>query len=396
VIGGWRLPQKSSYFVLRLSGWLVYALDMTEEPDMPDLDEAQFEFFERHAQQNASERVLLITHVPDYTKTSHLGMKAPPKLAKLKELLGERLALHLSGDVHHYRRYEAEEKTSRMLVISGAGGAFSHATSVPHAPQVTDGGCEFNSVASYPTPAACDEVFASRVLTMVHRGAVTYLGIFYAGMVAASASVGPWLIAAGTPAAASPWEVACEFWNQSATGSCYTLHGSVLVLLVIHIIFHITSESGGLKFWFRALSLAGMHTLAHVAACFALRTGLELLLQTIALDQAGSVQNLLAYRTTMLVAMYFLGGWLGLAIYNAYFYMAFLFFRLHWNEAYCSIADEGHKNFLRMRVTPAGDLDVYAIGLETVPRQWIAGKQQLKPAEPLVPHLIEHFSIPAN
>jgi len=362
-------------------------------------DEAQFEFFESHARQNESERVLLITHVPDYTKTSHLGMKVPPKLAKLKELLGERMALHLSGDVHHYRRYKAEEKTSRMLVISGGGGAFAHSTSVPHAPKVTDAGCEFASVASYPTPEACDEAFDARALTTVHRGVVTYLGIFYAGMVAASASVaevGPWLLATATPPAASPWEVALELWNQCTTRSCYTLHGSVLVLLVLHIIFHITSESGGLKFQFRALSLAGMHTLAHVVACFALRTGLELILQTAALDQAVSVQNLLAYRTAMLAAMYFLGGWLGLAIHNAYFYITHRFFRIHWNT-YLSIAEEGRKNFLRMRVTPAGDLDVYAIGLETVPRQWIAGKQlKLTPAEPLVPHLIEHFSIPAS
>jgi len=233
------------------------------------------------------------------------------------------------------------------------------------------------------------------VLTKVHRGVVTYLGIFYAGMVAAAsvAQVGPWLSEA---AVASPWEVACEFWNQCSTGSCYTLHGSVLVLLVVHILCILVSESGGLKFWFRALAVGGIHTLTHVAACFALRTGLELILQTTVVDQAGSVLNLLAYRTTMLVAMYFLGGWLGLAIYNAYFYVTFLFFRMHWNEAYCAIADEGHKSFLRMRVTPAGALDVYAIGLETVPRQWIAGKQSLQPAEPLVPHLIEHFSIPAS
>merc|ERR1719499_2617637 len=92
--------------------------------------------------------------------------------------------------------------------------------------------------------------------------------------------------------------------------------------------------------------------------------------------------------------MHFVGGLLGNAVYNLYFYVTFLVFRIHWNEACSHITHEDHRSFLRMRVTPQGDLDIYVVGVEKVPERWIAG-QHFEPESPLAPHLVEHIHIPA-
>lgn len=381
-IGGWKLPQTSSYFALRVSGWLVYALDMVEEADMPDLDEAQFTFFEEHARRHPSERVLILTHVPEYVKTSCLGMKAFERLDRLKGLLGDRLLLHIAGDVHYYRRYEAEGPSPCTMLISGGGGAVGHGTFLPEATHVKSAGRSFASAACYPTVAESERVFSRKILTTVQRGPVSYLGIFYAGMVAAIAPAPVGHLS----------ELALGFWSQSTSGSCVSFHASVLTLLAIHYTMQVCSESGGVKFMVRSALLTLVHTCAHVAACFALRIVLELVWRSAMIDN--SPVTLSVYRISMLLAMHFIGGWIGMVLYNIYFYVACLFFQAHWAEGHSYIGHEGHKSFLRMRVTPRGDLDVYAVGLDTVPQQWIAG-DAFTPVEPLSPHLIEHLHFSA-
>lgn len=381
-LSGWRFPQQTSYFVLRLSGWLVYALDVVEDSDMADIDDAQFEFFENHARQHTSERVLLMTHTPDTMKSSTMGLRIPERLSRLREILGERHVLHIAGDVHYYRRYEAAEEPPCTLLISGSGGAFSHSPSVPEASCFTSGGRSFLSATSYPTPAEFDRQFSSKALFMVHRGVMSYLGLMYAGMVAAA-----------LPASAEGfWGGAQDLWSQCVHGQSYTFHASAVVLFVIHTIFSVTSETGGVGFALRALSLAVGHTGVHIMMCFALRAALELLL--VSLLSSPAMLPLLAYRVGMVTATYFFGGLLGNAVYNLYFYVTFLVFRIHWNEACSHITHEDHRSFLRMRVTPQGDLDIYVVGVEKVPDRWIGG-QQLEPESPLAPHLVEHIHIPA-
>lgn len=390
-IAGWNFPQRSSYFVLRFSGWLVYALDMCEEPDIPDLDDSQFEFFERHFREHPSDRVLILTHVPDYIKNSHLGKQIGMRLAKLRAVYGERLAVQLSGDIHYYRRYEAEAGAPCTLIVAGGGGAFSHATSVPIASEVTIEGRTFVSEKCYPTPAECDKLFSSRALTMVHRGAMSYLGLFYAGMVSEATPVSH-----ASLSVAGFMELVANQMQQCTSGSGYTFHLSVGALLLVHVIFSTASESGGFRFKLHAICLALTHTSTHVAAAFFIRGSLEWLHYFLFCGLA-SEEHSLTYRTGILLAVRFFGGWCGLAIYNMYFYFTFVFLHMNWNEAYCAIADEDHKSFLRMRVSPHGDLDIYVIGLETVPRQWLAARdsQTLEPIPPLKPHLIEHINIPA-
>jgi len=78
-------------------------------------------------------------------------------------------------------------------------------------------------------------------------------------------------------------------------------------------------------------------------------------------------------------------------------------FNYHWNEAYCGIEDEDHKNFIRCRVNlDDGSLDVFAIGIDEVPKKWKENPDKTNEPCLLWPldqdkinaHLIEKVSIP--
>ena len=73
----------------------------------------------------------------------------------------------------------------------------------------------------------------------------------------------------------------------------------------------------------------------------------------------------------MLAPMWFFSGFIGSLVTNIYFYITFVFAKFHWNEAYCNIKDEDHKNFARCRVNPLdGSIDVYVIGIDRVCKTW--------------------------
>ena len=49
-----------------------------------------------------------------------------------------------------------------------------------------------------------------------------------------------------------------------------------------------------------------------------------------------------------------------------YLYLSVTFFNCHYNEAFSSLRVEHYKNFLRLHITPSGDLDVYVLGVDKV------------------------------
>ncbi|HYO71162.1 MAG TPA: metallophosphoesterase, partial [Archangium sp.] len=69
----------------------------------------------------------------------------------------------------------------------------------------------------------------------------------------------------------------------------------------------------------------------------------------------------------------FLGGFLvGPFIMGLYLMVSVNGFKAHSNEAFISLAIADFKNFLRLRIDKEGQLTVFPVGLERVPRQWKA------------------------
>ena len=110
-LGGWLLPQKHSYFVSVLPhNWWVFGLDYSL---VNDIDTTQFEYFAKIINRYFNnrlrkERVIIITHLPDWILNNHEKTTYGKNLHYLmKYIIGkDRVRLRLSGDIHNYTRHE--------------------------------------------------------------------------------------------------------------------------------------------------------------------------------------------------------------------------------------------------------------------------------------------------
>ena len=176
-LGGWLLPQRKSYFALKLPHeWWVFGLDNGLEGE---IDPQQAAYFGRLAKTlPAQATVIVVTHDPNWVLDAYHGTAptdepAAPKhkgrTGKLLEYLMEtslkgKVRLRLAGDIHNYMRHEPLEQPHGRasesaappppaLVVAGGGGAFLHPTHmIGHEPLTASGtgGTKYTRAATYP------------------------------------------------------------------------------------------------------------------------------------------------------------------------------------------------------------------------------------------------------
>lgn len=128
-LGHWRTRQRRSYFVIKLAeDWWVWAIDiaLTEDMDQPQAD--YFVAMAKLMPDNA--KVILCTAEPGWYEGDRKAASykcldyAAWLIDNAKKNL--RIVACLSGDTHHYARYES--KFGTQFITSGGGGAFLHGT----------------------------------------------------------------------------------------------------------------------------------------------------------------------------------------------------------------------------------------------------------------------------
>ncbi|MBA3746730.1 MAG: hypothetical protein H0W96_04445 [Solirubrobacterales bacterium] len=134
-IGGWRTRQRRSYFALKLPNrWWIWAIDIQLDTY---IDDVQLQYF-LDQKIGAGDKIILLTAKPSWIAAVD-GRVEPPTwkfLNYFEERMvrdtGARLVLTLTGDRHHYARYEpeggegADEAPTR--ITAGGGGAYLSAT----------------------------------------------------------------------------------------------------------------------------------------------------------------------------------------------------------------------------------------------------------------------------
>ncbi|KAF1776014.1 S-adenosyl-L-methionine-dependent methyltransferase [Phytophthora cactorum] len=174
-LGGWLLPQKTSYFSLKLPhGWWLFGVDLALENDV---DTEQFGFFERvvKTQMGPNDAVIVLTHEPrwllDVYETSQTLTSSSPSSSMQFDTPRPKMSTtnlprrhSFSSPVHkhfpHMKPHDDlsnEERTPRdaelqadppadhersaeHLIISGGGGAFLHPTHIPSSKLASNGG----------------------------------------------------------------------------------------------------------------------------------------------------------------------------------------------------------------------------------------------------------------
>lgn len=139
LIGNWETFQQYSYFAIKLphNVW-IWAIDVQL---VSEIDLAQMEYFRRiikHQGENfANAKIVLCTAEPAWVRRATQEYDfAYEKLKTFEEKVirayGGKLLAVLTGDLHHYSRYECKDEGVQPAVFqritAGGGGAFLHPT----------------------------------------------------------------------------------------------------------------------------------------------------------------------------------------------------------------------------------------------------------------------------
>jgi hypothetical protein len=130
-LGGWRTHQRRSYFALQLTEkWWIWAMDAQLDDNV---DQPQKEYFVAIAKgMPEGSNIILCGPEPGWLYTLKQGSKSFSVIDYIAwqahiHAKDARIPVVLSGDTHHYSRYEGENGTTQFIT-SGGGGAFLHAT----------------------------------------------------------------------------------------------------------------------------------------------------------------------------------------------------------------------------------------------------------------------------
>lgn len=398
--GGWRTRQEISYWALKLPHkWWLVGVDFQLSSS---LDVRQLEYLESVIKKmDAGDKMILCVPEPYWVKAikyqdvTDMFEEKEESLERLEKLLADQqveIKMYVAGDLHHYRRFEAGDGSRVQKITCGGGGAFLHPT---HDYDFTRRDKEnkskgFNWQKNYPSSKRSKQLDWQNLLLFGSNnrsfGFVT--AILYAFIA--------WLVHGRVDGEFTILKTFHVTLIQLVDQPLATL---VIVFLLMTLGFFTDSKSKLYK-WIGAFA----HGLAHLGAIFIIGwfayyfTLLVLRKETI--DTYGD--NLIWFVCVVAVAS--VGGYfIGSLIMGVYLFVSLHVFGRHDNEAFSALKIEDFKSFLRLHIDKNGDLTIYPIKLERVPRKWNEvvdekGKTAYyTPADGTSPELIEQIpTIPAG
>ncbi|MGH4016612.1 MAG: metallophosphoesterase family protein [Pseudonocardiaceae bacterium] len=353
-IGGWRTAQQRSYFAVRLpQGWWLWGLDIAQETY---LDQAQLEYFTAIAQRlDDADALILCWAKPSWTKA---GPAEPEAYAVMeffeRTVIGDRrrVRVSLSGDTHHYARYEGPD--GQQKITAGGGGAYLSATHhlrqelrlPPKESRDTGKGPEvaYHRRTEYPD-APTSRLLRWGVFGAIHGNRLFWLvpALIYAVLALLGSRAVTGLVPAG------PLDVQVPELMFA---------GALVVALGFGLVGFTKSRSA------RAVGLGAAHAALHLAVVLTVLLGVA----------AAGVPP--GWSTAALPAAEFAAGaLLGPLVVAAYLMIADGVGPrgTNTNELFAAQAREDHKCFLRLHIRHDGALTVYPIKIDRPTRWRFAG-----------------------
>ncbi|MEM5430321.1 preprotein translocase subunit YajC [Cupriavidus oxalaticus] len=392
-VGGWETRQRTGYYALQLpGGWWIWGLDLQLESE---IDRPQREYFQKMlAELQPGDRVVLCapeaSWVEEMERVRRGERRAVPSietktprfrsLSEIEGMLGDRLALVLAGNSHHFAHYVPKEGTAGPHRITcGGGGAFLHGTHLlpdPPRPIVVGPARQFYELkAAYPEKATSRQLrnrawqLPGRNLSFCALVASVYL-LF--GWIVQSASLVPLPGSDHRSFMQRLVDLEVTFGN---IGEVYRelfrvmAHSPASVLFVAAIVFCCGALST--RDVRRGVGLAcvvgALHGLLHLALAVAmLWLVTRFNLHGFGADNAPPM-------LLFLVEAMLLGGTLGGLLFGGWMVLGNALWRLHPEEVFSSQRIADYKCFLRMRFED-GKLTIYPLKLEKVCRKWKLGE----------------------
>ncbi len=379
-LGNWVTSQKRSYFAIKLPHkyWLL-GIDIQLNGD---IDDPQLDYFKQLADKEfqTGDKIILCTAEPSWVYASLSGDVDSDKRLNffIDKILYEcrrkesdvHVELILTGDLHHYSRYELESvnEKSTQLITAGGGGAFMHPTHFLKEKIERVDGSKAHLKWVFPSFKQSRSLcWRNLAFPYYNWGMCLFLSMFHV--------ITTWFIQSSTN---NPYG---NTFMEGISGVDFALdnigyymhiiftsiqHSPAVFLLNAILFFGIlffTDTVTGKKKWNYSLGL--VHALAHLAnlyLCIWLFSVWNLNLLSLDVD---NVLPVMLFTAEMLI----LGGLSSGFIFGIYLLISTLVFKSHPTEASSSFRHEGFKNFLRIHLTK-DKLTIYPIGLKNVVHNW--------------------------
>ncbi|HEX2700458.1 MAG TPA: hypothetical protein VHM89_09690 [Acidimicrobiales bacterium] len=366
-IGGWTTGQRRSYFAAALPHrWWLWGIDIQFDTY---IDEPQLEYFRTVVGERVErgDSIILCSAKPNWVNANDDKPDAYDTLdffhRTVIEPLGAVVRLNLTGDTHHYARYQ-ETGGDAQLITAGGGGAFlsdthhlpDHLRLPPpeshrsrHRPGLPD---EFDLRISYPTKSESRRIACGAVgLGRKNPSFVALLAAVYV--------LYAWTIQSGIRRPGDTFSRVMH--GLSATGIATGIARSPLALVVTALL--VLGLAGFTKATAKPkkYGLGASHALAHLVTVVAVIRGVGVVLDGV---------HGLPYLAGYLVLVGAAGGLLGSLVMAAYLYVADRFFSCNANELFAAQRIEDKKNFVRLHIDTSGMLTVYPVKVDRVPTKW--------------------------
>lgn len=400
---GWRTRQSRSYFAIKLPhNWWLLGTDVQLGSD---IDGPQVEYFERVAAEIKKETArtgkqasLILCHAePHWIRAWQYERDDPSynesNLKLLEKRLGKDVAVFIAGDLHHYRRHEALDRSTQKIT-AGGGGAFLHPThpgwrgtrfdriyekngvdGAPVDPRTLGQDQIFDLKKSFPSEKessrACYRNLAfpfflftgNKSWSLGIATAILYLLLTF-----------PLSLRVADPALLA---MSYSFGNLIGLIIQTMVNSGVVALLILLTLVGFVFFTDTHKKLYRFVG-GVLHALVHIVSAFYIAlisvsaVGNYLPAETWQRRiQLSGFEFLVDFRVPISWVPILIGGFLvGTFIMGVYLIVSMNVFGRHGNEAFSSLAIEDWKNFLRLHINDRGELTIYPIGLRRVPRKW--------------------------
>jgi hypothetical protein len=397
-IGGWRTRQCRSYFALKLPNrWWIWAIDIQLDTY---IDDVQLKHF-ADLKIGPGDKVILLTAKPSWVAAVP-GRVEPPSwryLSYFEERMvrdtGARLVLTITGDRHHYARYEpegADETPTR--ITAGGGGAYLSAThtlprelrlkTLPPRRSGADAHDELPAVLNrreeiYPTELDSRRLSNGILkLAMLNPGFGRLLGAIYA------------LVGLALLGAANTGEGGLVA-NATAAGFVGFLAGSAgglslgLTLLLLGVIYGATDIRPGALQQARSARMAMSGARVGVAVA---QVVVHLLTASLviwaAIDVAPRIWDApIAVWVLGLLAAFVVGRVFGATVFALFMLLVHKVrgpkAQANANMVFTGQSIIDYKNLLRMRLGRDGGLTIYPLGVDEACRAWDLVEEQPSP-----------------
>lgn len=405
--GGWRTRQNRSYFAVKLPhNWWLLGTDVQLGSDIDRPQVAYFEWvaeqIEKETRESKVEARIILCHAEPHWISAALyenldAAYTESNLIFLEKKLGQKVAVFIAGDLHHYRRHEALDGSTQKIT-AGGGGAFLHPThpgllgvnleeieeryapeeekecpdrepdDAPIAPAIAR---KFKKMACFPTEAESRRA-CWRNLIFPHNEGSSSRGF---GILTAVLYLLTTLSLIARP---EQWKDKFELSGVAAAAVYGVIASPFTLIWVLLIVLGFLLFTDTHSTLYRVF-MGGAHAIAHVLAAFAVATlaifaVIRLLPQSWAFS-IGWGGYIFALDSRVLVAslLTLIGGFfIGPLVMGLYLLVSMNIFGRHANEAFSSIAIQDWKHFLKLHIDEAGDLTIYPVGIRRVPRKWKA------------------------